>query len=149
MPALRLVKEGEPFEARENVALRQMLARLTPGTHERGGTFVLLLREAQALYEVLAHRTFSPTQLEEIERLIREVNPQRADSEWNSRRLRSFVRTRRHALGRHEWIDQPISRLHAAMSEQWKLVTFRLCLTRAALVIFITTSAPRTDRLAG
>lgn len=147
---LRLVRADEPYEARENVDLRRMLARLTRGTHERGRGFVLLPSEAQALYSALAHRTFSPTQLDEIERLVREVDPQEDDSMWNSRRLRSFVRARRHVLDRPEWIDQPLNRLHVAMREQGKGVTFRLWLTRAALVIFITTSDPnRTDRLAG
>lgn len=147
---LRLVRADEPLMARENVELRRMLSRLTLGTHDRQRGFVLLPSEAQALYEVLAYRVFSPVQLEEIERLIREVDPQVADSAWNSRRLRSFVRVRRRTLDRPEWIDQPLKQLNAAMREQGKGATFRLWLTRAALTIFLTTSDPnRTDRLAG
>lgn len=148
--SLRLVRVQELHEARENVSLRQALARLTQGTHDKArGLWVLTPCEAQALYEALAHRTFSPSQLDEIERLIREVDPCKRDSTWNSRRLRSFVRARRHALDRPEWIDQPLKRLHRAMRAQGKGATFRLWLTRTALVIFITTSEHRTDRLAG
>lgn len=147
---LRLVRADEPFEARENVDLRRTLERLTLGTHDRQKGFVLLPSEAQALYDALAHRMFSPTQLDEIERLIREVDPLEVDSTWNSRRLRSFVRARRHILDRPEWINQPIDRLHAAMRNQGRDKRFRLWLTRAALTIFLTTSDPnRTDRLAG
>jgi len=147
--SLRLVRTDEPFEAPENVALGRTLERLTLGTHDWQQGFVLLPSEAQALYDALAHRTFSPHQLEQIGRLIREVDPHEEDSPWNSRRLRSLVRARRHALDRPEWIDQPLKRLHRAMRAQGKGVTFRLWLTRAALVIFITTSEHRTDRLAG
>lgn len=147
MSTLRLVRADEPFEARENVDLRCTLARLTLGTHDRQKGFVLLPSEAQALYDALAHRMFSQVQLDEIERLIREVDPQEDDSVWNSRRLRSLVRARRHALDRPEWIDQPLVRLHAAIRDQGRDKQFRLWLTRAALVIFLTTSDPNRNRL--
>ncbi|MCR4314374.1 MAG: hypothetical protein NUV84_03960 [Candidatus Uhrbacteria bacterium] len=149
MPTLRLVRAVEPSEACENVDLRRTLKRLTYGTHDRQRGFVLLPSEAQALYNALAHRTFSLTQLEEIERLIHEVDPHEIDSTWNGRRLRSFVRARRHALDRPEWIDRPLDRLHAAMRSQGRDTRFRLWLTRAVFVIFLTTSEPGTDLLAG
>lgn len=149
MPTLRLVRAEEPSEARGNVDLRRTLKRLTYGTHDRQRGFVLLSSEAQAIYDALAHRTFSLIQLTEIERLIHEVDPYEVGSMWNGRRLRSFVRARRHALDRPEWIDQPLKRLHAAMRSQGRNKRFRLWLTRAVFVIFLTTSEPQTDLLAG
>lgn len=154
MPALRLVRAGEPFEARENVDLQRMLARLTLGIHDRQKGFVLLPPEAQALYDALAHRTFSPHQFDQVERVVREIDPHEIDSEWDDHRLETFVAAMRSCVDRLEWIDLPVQYLHAAMRSQGTEARFRLWFSRAVLVAFLTvdflsTDPNRTDRLAG
>ena len=119
MPALRLVKAGEPFEARENVALRQMLARLTMGTHDKArGLWVLKPAEAQALHDALAYRTFSSDQLETVEGVIRAMDPYERDTAWDEARLLSLVRVAAGLVDHRQWIDQPIRRLHAAIARR-------------------------------
>ncbi|MEK7620457.1 MAG: hypothetical protein AAB413_04455 [Patescibacteria group bacterium] len=155
MPALRLVKAGEPFEARENVALRQMLARLTMGTHDKArGLWVLKPCEAQALHDALAYRTFSSDQLETVEGVIRAMDPYERDTAWDEARLLSLVRVAAGLVDHRQWIDQPIRRLHAAMRAQGSQARFRLALCRAALVAFLTidflpTQPEELFRLAG
>ncbi|MBI4435738.1 hypothetical protein HY630_03635 [Candidatus Uhrbacteria bacterium] len=139
MPTLRLVQADEPSQARENVALRQMLERLTQGTHDKArGLWVLKPVEAQVLSEVLAHRMFSPDQLETIESTIRAIDPHKFDSDWHDRHLVSLVRVAKGLVDRPEWISIPIQRLHAAMRAQGSEARFRLSLCRAALVAFLT-----------
>jgi hypothetical protein len=151
---LRLVRASEPFEVRENTVLRQRLMRLTYGTHDRGRGFVFLPSEAQALYAVLAHKTFSAQQLDQIEEVVREMDPHELDSKWDDQRLMAFVGVMCSRLDRPEWVDGPIRSLHAAMRLQSSHARFRLWFTRAALVTFLTTDFLPPDlqglpRLAG
>lgn len=134
---LRLVRVNEPFEVRENMVLRQRLMQLTYGTHDRGRGFVFLPSEAQALYAVLAHKTFLPQQLDQIEQVLRIMDPDEDDSLWDDHYLRTFVERMRMHTGRTQWIDQPICQLHTAMRAQGASKKFRLWLCRAALVAFL------------
>ncbi len=140
MPALRLVRDGEPFEARENVALRRTLERLTLGTHERGRAFVLLPSESEALYEVLAHRVFSHSQLEQVEAVVHELDRRnrRRRLVWQEHRLVLLMKIMRQHADLPEWIDFSIERLHTAMRAQGSEARFRLSLCRAVLVAFLT-----------
>ena len=155
MPTLRLVPADEPFEARENVDLRRMLSRLTQGTHDKArGLWVLKPCEAQALYEALAHRTFSQDQLEAVSAAIRAIDPDESDSDWDTCRLESFVQATRWLVDRPQWIDSAVTRLHAAMRAQAPQARFRLALCRAAFVTFLTidflpTQPEELFRLAG
>ncbi len=136
--SLRLVRADEPHEACENVDLRRVLARLTLGTHDQERGFVLLSPESRALYEVLAHRGFSPIQFDQVERVIRQIDPCELDSDWDDRKLEAFVTSMRSRVERPEWIDLPIQLLHAAMRSQEPRARFRLWYTRAVLVAFLT-----------
>ena len=139
MPTLRLVRADEPIEVCENEDLRRMLARLTWGTYDKAqGSWVLLLSEAQALYEVLAPRTFSQGQLEAVVRTLRLVDPYASDTRWNEARLTSLVLAASGFVERGWWIDEAVRRLHAAMRAQGPHARFRLALCRAALVTFLT-----------
>ncbi len=138
MFTLRLVRADEPQEALENVNLRRMLECLTRGTHDQQRGFVLLPSEAQALYSVLALRTFSLEQLDQVEEVIRELDPQKDGSRWNDHTLMSFVDGMRQHLDRPHWVDQPIRSLHREMRSQGSDARFRLWLCRAALVAFLT-----------
>ena len=140
MHTLRSVRPDEPFEARENVDLRRMLARLTYGTHDWRRGFVLLLPESEALYAVLAHRVFSLSQLEQAEAVIRELDRRnrRRRLVWQEHRLISLMETMRQHVDRPEWIDLAIERLHAAMRAQGSEARFRLSMCRATLVAFLT-----------
>lgn len=137
MSALRLVRADEPTRARENRVLRRTLARLTQGTHDWRRGFALTPSEAQALYEGLAHRTFSPEQLDRIEAAIRWMDPHELDTDWDNHRLEAFVDAMRGRVDRPEWIDLSLCRLHAVMSSQGSDARFRLWYARAALVVFL------------
>jgi hypothetical protein len=115
-----------------------MLARLTYGTHDWRRGFSLLPQEAQALYEALAHRNFSSQSLAEIDTRIRSMDPHEPGSQWDTRRLATFVQNAREYVDHAEWVDGPLRRLQTAMRSQVPTARFRLWFVRASLVAFLT-----------
>ena len=156
-PHLVLVHSREvPVDER---SARETIDRLTQGTHGVGPTFVFLPQEGEVLRRALKDRMFSPRDLNAVEQLLREMDPERCRrrKRWSRQKLEEYVQSARDAQFNNS-IDNMLLTLqcHLHDVEREPGMECRRSLLRAALVAFLNICTPtktntnnRTLRLTG